>query len=271
MSSAGDGRPKIGLALGAGSARGLAHIGVLDALERAGVPMDVVVGSSAGALVGGIYCACGDVRMMERLATRMRWEHLVDFCFPRMGLIAGDRFLHVLTVLTQDKSFADLKVPFAATAVDLETGEEVLLREGKLAPAIRASISIPGVVVPLKLRGRLLVDGAVLSRVPAREARDMGADYVIAVCLDGDVSSGRTRQRREPVGNIFEVITAAVELMELAMMRQRMIEADIVISPDLAGIGPTRLDLASEIIERGRRAALAAIPRIMRDIGEASV
>lgn len=268
-----EGRPrmKVGLALGAGSARGLAHIGVLQVLEEAGIPIDVVAGSSAGALVGGIYCACGDLHMMERLATRIKWDHLLDFCFPRMGLIAGDRFLRFLAVLTQDKSFDDLSTPFAATAVDLETGEEVLLREGKLALAIRASVSIPGIVVPLRVGRRLLVDGAVLNRVPVREAREMGADYVIAVSVDGSASGVPARSKSEPLGNIFEVITAAVELMELTIVKQRMMDADVVVSPDLAGIGPTRLDLAADIIERGRAAAFAVLPRIRQDIGEASV
>lgn len=266
MSSVSGPRLKVGLALGAGSARGLAHIGVLEVLEEAGVPVDVIVGSSAGALVGGIYSACRDLGMMERLATHIKWDHLLDFCFPRMGLIAGDRFLEFLTVLTHDKSFDELAMPFAATAVDLETGEELLLREGKVALAIRASTAVPGIVVPVRMGKRLLVDGAVLNRVPARQAREMGASLVIAVSVDGNARGMPGRSRGEPVRNIFDVITAAIELMEVTILRQRMIDADIVIAPDLGDIGPTRLDRALEIISRGKAAAREALPRIRESI-----
>ncbi|MGE5573381.1 MAG: patatin-like phospholipase family protein [Bacteroidota bacterium] len=264
-------RPRIGLALGAGSARGLAHIGVLQVLEEEGVPVDVIVGSSAGALVGGIYAACRDLGMMERIAMRVKWDHLVDLCFPRMGLVAGDRILGFLRVLTRGKSFADLSLPFAATAVDIETGEEVLLREGEVALAIRASMAVPGIVAPVRIGGRLLVDGAVLDRVPASRAREMGADFVIAVSAGGNVDGAPDRHRKEPVRNVFEVITTAVELMELAILRQRILGADVVIAPDLEDIGPTRLDRADEIIERGRAAARACLPRIARGLEEVLV
>ncbi len=264
-------RPRIGLALGAGSARGLAHIGVLQVLEEKGVPVDVIVGSSAGALVGGVYAVCRDLGMMERLAMHIKWDRLVDLCFPRMGLIAGDRILEFLRVLTRGRSFAELPIPFAATAVDIETGEEVLLKDGEVALAIRASIAVPGIVAPVKVGGRLLVDGAVLDRVPASRPREMGADFVIAVSAGGNVGGAPDRHRKEPVKNVFEVITTAVELMELTILRQRILDADVVIAPDLADIGPTRLDRAGEIIERGRAAARAALPAIMERVGEVSV
>ncbi|MGE5587512.1 MAG: patatin-like phospholipase family protein [Clostridia bacterium] len=270
MASARGPRPRIGLALGAGSARGLAHIGVLQVLEESGVPVHMIVGSSAGALVGGIYAACRDLAMMERLAMHIKWDHLVDFCFPRMGLIAGERILEFLRILTGGRYFADLSVPFAATAVDIETGEEVLLREGEVALAIRASIAVPGIVAPVRVGGRLLVDGAVLDRVPARCAREMGADFVIAVSAGGNAGGAPDRHRREPVRNVFEVITTTIELMELTILRQRIIDADVVIAPDLTDIGPTRLDLAAEIIERGRTAARAALPRIAERLEEVS-
>lgn len=262
MLSASVPRVKVGLALGAGSARGLAHIGVLQVLEEARVPVDVIVGSSAGALVGGVYAACRDLARMERLATRIKWEHVVDFCFPRMGLIAGDRFLEFLAVLTHDKSFDELSIPFAATAVDLETGEELLLRDGKVALAIRASAAIPGIIVPVRVGDRLLVDGGVLNRVPARDARALGADLVIAVSVDGIARGVPVRPRGESLRNIFEVIAAAVELMEITILRQRLIDADVVIAPDLGDIGPTRLDRAEDIISRGRAAARDALPQI---------
>ncbi|MCR4401913.1 MAG: patatin-like phospholipase family protein [Firmicutes bacterium] len=268
MTSARGPRPKVGLALGAGSARGLAHIGVLQVLEASGVPVDMIVGSSAGALVGGIYAACRDLAMMERLAMHIKWDHLVDFCFPRMGLIAGERILEFLRVLTGGRSFDDLSMPFAATAVDIETGEELLLREGEVALAIRASIAVPGIVAPVRVGGRLLVDGAVLDRVPARHAREMGADLVIAVSAGGNAGGAPDRHRKEPVHSVFEVITTAIELMELTILRQRIIDADVVIAPDLTDIGPTRLDLAAEIIDRGRAAARAALPRIARVLEE---
>ncbi|HHY47510.1 MAG TPA: patatin family protein [Firmicutes bacterium] len=253
---------RVGIALSAGSARGIAHIGVLKVLTEAGVPIDCIAGTSAGAVIGGIYAATLNLNLMERLACHIKWDILVDLCVPRLGLVSGEKIKEFLRLLTHDKTFAELAIPFAAVACDLEEGTEVVLREGPVAEAIRASISIPGIAVPVRLGGRLLVDGAVLNRVPVNAVRAMGADYVIACNLTG--RAGRARVRVE---NIFDVITTAIELMEMEILKGKIVEADIVISPDVGDIGPTRLDMAPELIKRGEEATREALPRILEEIG----
>lgn len=251
---------RVGIALSAGSARGIAHIGVLRVLTRAGVPIDYIAGTSAGALIGGIYAATLNLDLMEGLAYHLKWDMLVDLCIPKMGLVGGEKIKEFLRLLTHDKTFSQLAIPFAAVACDLEEGVEVVLREGSVAEAIRASISIPGIAVPMRLGGRLLVDGAVLDRVPVNAVRDMGADYVIACNLVG--RTGRTK-----VENIFDVITTAIELMEMEILKDKIVDADAVISVDVSDIGPTRLDMAPELIRRGEEAARGALPRILEGIG----
>lgn len=247
----------VGIALGAGAARGLAHIGVLKVLEREGIKIDFIAGTSAGAIIGGIYAATGNLRLMERLAMHMKWNYLVDITVPRMGFVAGEKAARFLDILTHGKEFKDLLIPFAAVACDIERGEEVVISSGKVAPAIRASMSIPGIVAPARIGGRLLVDGAVLNRVPSDVVRNRGVDIVVAVSIGG-------RMPYDRVNNIFEVIARSVELMELEILESRIVDADVVIEPDVMSIGPTRLDLAAELILRGERATENALPKIRR-------
>ena len=256
-------KPTVGVALGAGAARGLAHIGVLKVLEREGIPIDFIAGTSAGAVIGGIYAATRNLRLMERLAQHIRWDYLVDLAIPKMGFVAGEKAVRFLDILTHGKEFKDLLIPFAAVACDIERGEEVVLSSGKVAPAIRASMSIPGIVAPIRIGGRLLVDGAVLNRVPSNVVRNRGMDLVIAVSIGGKMPCDRVR-------NIFEVITRSIELMELEILESRMVDADVVIEPDVMEIGAMRLDLAAELISRGERAAEGALPKIKRLLEEVS-
>lgn len=253
-------RPRVGLALSAGAARGLAHIGVLKVLEEADIPIDYIAGTSAGALIGGIYSATRDLKSIEKLATSIRWDLLVDLCVPRMGLVSGEKIREFVRLLTHDMRFDELSIPFAAVAVDIESGEEVVLKEGLVADAIRASVSIPGVAVPLRLGNRLLVDGAVLNRVPINVVREMGADLVIASSVFG-------RAAREKMRSIFDVIATAIEIMEMEILKNRIVEADVVIPIDVTGIGPTRLDMAKDLISMGDAAARKALPDILKGIG----
>lgn len=182
--------PRVGLALGGGGARGYAHLGVLKVLREAGVPVSILAGSSMGAVVGAAYAAGYGVAEMERMARNTRWGELLrlaDVAFPRRGLILGQRLEEYSADLLGGRTFAELEKPLVVTACDLACGDEVRLRSGPVATALRASTAIPGIFAPVFLEGRVLVDGCVVSPVPFLAALEMGASVVIAV----DVGAGR--------------------------------------------------------------------------------
>jgi NTE family protein len=183
--------PRVGVALGSGSARGWAHIGVLNGLAAAGIAPDVVCGTSIGALVGAAYVT-GELERLERWVrsiNRLDILRLMDLRPGRGGFVAGARVFEQLRSAESDKNIEDLEIPYAAVATDFETGREVWLREGSLLDAVRASISLPGVFVPARLGDRWLVDGGLVNPVPVSVCRALGADVVIAVNLGGDLTS----------------------------------------------------------------------------------
>ncbi|MCF2969659.1 patatin family protein [Synechococcus sp. Nb3U1] len=177
---------KIGLALGSGGARGWAHIGVIRALERAGIPIDYIAGASIGAFVGAIYAA-GELDELEEFVRDLNWKmilSLFDVVFPTCGLLDGNKIYDLLTEHLQELCIEEAGIPFCCVATDLITGKEVLLRSGKMADAVRASISIPGIFTPFAHEGLYLGDGGIVNPVPVQVVRDMGADIVIAVNLN---------------------------------------------------------------------------------------
>ncbi len=186
-------KPKIGLALGSGAARGWAHVGVLDALAAAGIEPDIIAGTSMGALVGGVYASGRHqaLRDWALSADRRIVASMVDVGLLGGGLVDGVRIVDWLGGLKIAPRFEDLKMPFAAVATDLTTGREVWLREGKLDRAIRASISIPGIFSPVEVEGEWLVDGGLVNPVPVSLCRAMGADFIIAVNLNEDLLGRR--------------------------------------------------------------------------------
>lgn len=255
-------RPSVWLALGAGAARGLAHLGVLEVLVREGVPIDGIAGTSAGAVAGGVFAAGADLAWTERLVNGLDWGHLVHLSVPRLGFVQAEQLLQLLRLLTRNKTFAELDIPFVAVAVDIERGEEVLLREGSVAEAILASSSIPGIFVPQRRDHRLLVDGGVLNRVPADVAKRMGADVVVAV--DVGLEEPVTQ-----VKNILDVINQSFEIMQREIARYKgAASADVLIRPELGRVSGYRLEAAPSIIAAGRVAAQAAVPAIRRVIEE---
>lgn len=180
---------KIGLALGSGSARGWAHVGVIRALEEAGVTIDYIAGTSAGALVGAVY-ASGRVDLLEDAGLQFSRKHILslsDPVLPISGLIDGVKITDFIHQYVLDKPIESLPLPLAIIATDLNTGDEVVLREGNIVEAIRASISIPGIFKPVRKGDYLLVDGGLINPVPVRTLREMGADFVIAVDLNCDI------------------------------------------------------------------------------------
>jgi len=187
----GERNPKIGIALGSGGARGMAHIGVLRALEEAGVKPELVAGTSIGALVGGIYSA-GKINELTEIALGLDWKkaarYFMEVSFPRSGLIEGARINEFLLEMVGDRSIEDLPRAFSAVATDIMSGREEVLCSGGLVDAIRASISVPGIFTPAKVNDAFLVDGGLVNPVPVNVCRKMGAEFVIAV----DINNGRT-------------------------------------------------------------------------------
>lgn len=260
-------RPRVGLVLGAGSARGLAHIGVLQVLLEHKIPFDFIVGSSMGAFIGAVFGSGADLYMLGKLAGSININSMLDIGVPRMGFINGKKISEVIHLLTKGKRFEELGIPLAVVATDIRTGQRVVLNTGLVSEAVRASISIPGVFTPVKRDGMLLVDGAVTDRLPIELAKELGAERVIAV----DVTFAEERQVE--IRNAIHVILTSIEILERKIFTG-LVEphADILIQPRLGDIGSNSFERAEECIVRGREAALAKLPEIKAAIsGQESV
>jgi NTE family protein len=295
-------RPRIGLALGSGGARGWAHIGVLRALTRAGVQPDIIAGSSVGALVGGVY-ASGHLDTLESWARQLTAARLFTYLDPRMsggGLIGGQRMATFMRRYFADTRVEDLPIPFVAVATDLLSGHELWLREGKLVDVLRTAISLPGIFTPVRHEGHWLVDGALVNPVPVSVCRALGARIVIAVNLNADQlgkarllarSMRRTafdpvsemsevdrralrgrigvlwqqafrRQRGAP--SLFGVLVSAFSITQERMTRSRLAgdPPDLTVTPQLGHIGLLEFERADEMIAEGE----AAAERVLGDL-----
>jgi NTE family protein len=248
-----DGQKRIGLALGGGAVRGLAHLGVLTVLEREGISVDYVAGASVGAVVGAAYCAGLGVQQLKAISAQLGWRKIASPTWPIQGFVSFAKLERWLVDLLGDLTFADLATTFAVVATDAENGTPVVLREGRLAPAVRASCSVPGIVPPVKMNGRLLVDGGVSDNLPVATVRGLGADYVIGV----DICRPLMRPRRGPLGIGFAALETLVRRAGGGIET-----TDCLISPDLAGFSYVRFSQREELITRGIRAAEAKLPRL---------
>lgn len=251
-------RPRIGLALGSGSARGWAHIGVIRALEEAGIRADLVCGSSIGALVGAAYAA-GVLDKLESWARGMRVRDIVGFFDVGIGsgLLKGERLISHIRGEIADRPLEELPIPFAATATALATGEEIWLRTGSTLEAVRASISLPGLFAPVAKDGVLLVDGGLVNPVPVSLARAMGADFLIAVDLGADVLGSRLRQGdADKAPTMLGVLVTSLQIMQVRIARSRIAgePPHVLISPRLPQLALLDFHRADEAIEEGRRA-----------------
>lgn len=255
------GRKKIGLALGGGAARGLAHIGVLQVFKERGLPVDCVAGCSMGAVIGGIYCAGEDMYELQSTALSVSERAFLDLGRPHKGVLRGKKTEDYIDTLCKGKTFEECVIPFCAAATDLVTSRTVPLTSGRLSHAIRASISIPGVFEPVDWEDMTLVDGGVTDRVPVDLCRDvLGAQYVIAV----DVAF-RGWRRAKPT-NIIQTIYQSFETSDWCNVRNALPNSDIVIAPDVGPYDEKNLRDASACIDAGREAAEAAISRIKNDL-----
>jgi NTE family protein len=217
-------RLKIGLVLGSGSARGLAHIGVIRAIEELGIRIDVVAGTSIGALIGAVY-ASGKLPALEQTFRSFDWKaigSLFDPVFPRSGLISGKKLTNFLRAHLAVRSFEQLPIPFAAIAADIANGDEIRLCEGDLIEAVRASISVPGILTPVRRDGRILVDGGLVDPVPVRAARSLGADIVLAVDLNHEIVAGKAVRRQTRRSGVENTILARLRGTEYGQAAARM-------------------------------------------------
>lgn len=256
-SDANGGRKRVGLALGGGVARGLAHIGVLTALQEANIPIDYVAGTSAGAIIGAAFCAGLGLETIKQIALQVRWRHIIRPVWPAQGLVTLARLEQLMIQMTSDLNFDELQRPFAAVATDLEKGQAVVLREGRVAPAVWASCCVPGFVTPVRLNGRLLGDGCATNNLPASALRQMGAEYIIGV----DLMPPTIRRRWGALGYAMNAIEILVH------QAGRGIElVDCLIAPALADLTYVWFSQGPEMIARGYRAAQEKLPIIRRDI-----
>ena len=265
---------KIGLALGSGAALGMAHIGVIKALREADIPIDMIAGTSMGALVGACYAADGQIADVEELALTANLRKITRLMDPkftliRAGFLHGGRVENFLKPIIGDRDVSQCKIPFAAVATDIHSARQVILTRGSLLKAVRASISIPVVFVPVNYDGRYLVDGGALNPVPADVVKSMGATFVIAVNVLTDPRkrrhlglTGNRKSRRTP--GMMNTLIQSIYIMEYEMVRASILKADIMIEPDVSKIEVYEFHRGPEAIEAGYKAAVDVIPEIKK-------
>lgn len=270
------GKIKVGLALGGGGARGFAHIGVIEVLQEEGILIDMIAGTSAGAVIGAIYAQGKDIALIQNLFVGLDWKKLaslVDLTLPKSGFIRGKKVRDFLElILGGDIRFSDLKIPLACVATDIITGEEVVIDQGSVLEAVRASISIPGIFTVVKWQDRYLVDGGLVNPVPVSILRRAGIDCVIAVNVLPDitetisqVNEEGTKVLKEP--NILGVLMQSLQISQYFRYRFCLEDADIVILPKVGHIGTGDFHRAYECIVQGKQAASKSMPEIHRQLG----
>jgi NTE family protein len=252
-------RKQVGLALGGGVARGWAHLGVLSVLEKSGIPIHYVAGSSAGSLVGSFFCSGMCVTEIIRLAASFRWWHLIRPVWPARGLFSFEGLERLIIRQLGDVSFASLKVPFAAMTTDIATGKSFPITSGRLAPAVRASCSVPGVFTPVLIGEQYLADGSISETIPVNILRQMGADYVVAV----DIFAPSMRPRWGALGMGFNAMEILIQNAGGGIDK-----ADCLISPELAGSTYLRLSKREQLFKLGERAAEQKLPEILEALSQ---
>jgi NTE family protein len=267
----------IGIALGAGAARGWAHVGVLRALEEAGIQPRVVCGTSIGAMIGALY-ADNRLEDLESWCAGLTWKKVMGFFDLTFGggLLKGARVTGFLREHFGDRQIADLARPFAAVATDLKSGQEIWLRDGPIIDAVRASIALPGLFMPHTINGRILVDGALVNPVPVSLCRALGATFVIAVDLSshlvGPAVRKVTAENKAHVPGMAEVVMDSLHIMSTRITRSRLAgePADVVLMPRLGQFRLLDYHRASEAITEGRDATAVLTPQIHRLLGHES-
>ncbi|HSG56318.1 MAG TPA: patatin-like phospholipase family protein [Paracoccaceae bacterium] len=253
---------RIALALGGGAARGFAHIGVIKALEAQGIVPDIVVGTSAGSVVGALYASGMRGFDLQKLALGMEEDMLSDWALPNRGVLKGEALQDFINQKVKNQPIQKLPKPLGVVATDLQSGEKVLFRMGDTGSAVRASSAVPGVFQPVAISGRDYVDGGLTSPVPAQSARAMGADFVIAV----DISNVN---RREKLVGTLDVLLQTFAIMGHTISRHELKDADVVIRPKTSAVSSTSFEDRHLAILEGEQAAAAIMPELKAKLARA--
>jgi NTE family protein len=249
--------PRLGLALGGGAARGFAHVGVIQVLEQNGIRPDLVVGTSAGSLVAALYASGKTAAQLEAAALGMEEAALTDWALPILGrgLLRGEALTRYVRKEVDGKLLENMSLPLGVLATDLSTGQGVLFRRGDAAQAVRASSAVPGVFAPVAISGREYLDGGLVAPVPVRQARDMGAEVVLAV----DISN--SPEGNSAIGSL-QLLLQTFAIMGQSINRHVLADADVVVRPSLAGVGSADFASRKRSIQAGREAMQAALPML---------
>lgn len=248
-------RPKIGLALGGGFARGIAHIGVLRILEQYEIPLDFIAGTSVGALIAATYASGTSLAEMERQGAETRFSDFGRWTLSRMGMATNDRLEDFLHKFTTVKFFHEMKIPLSIVATDLLSGNSIHFTQGEIGPALRASCAYPGLFLPVEYQGRILVDGFLTETVPAEAARDMGADIVIGVHLEPGLLRSAPR-------NTIEVISRSFSILQTSATQLWHSDVDVLLEPDVHRVQWDEFVKTPQLVAAGEAAARAAVPQI---------
>jgi len=251
--------PKVALVLGGGAARGFAHIGVIRVLEQERIPVDLVVGTSVGSLIGALYASERDSFELEWTAFQLQQDDIFDFRIVNavvgMGYAKGEKLEAFVKAKVKQANIEQLRVPFAAVATDLNWGKRVILDRGPLAVAVRASSAIPGVFEPVHHMGKILVDGGVVDNLAIDVAREKGADLVIAVDISENV--GNTS-----ITNVLDVMLQATNIMFAENVARLKAGADVLVEPKVGAVGMLDFTQKKQCMQAGMEAARKAVPRI---------
>ncbi|HEY9101742.1 patatin-like phospholipase family protein [Chitinimonas sp.] len=255
-------KPRIGLALGGGAAKGFAHIGVIKVLEGQGLSPTVVGGTSAGSVVGALYASGMDGFTLQEQSFSLEESRVRDLGLGSGGLVKGEKLQDYVNELVKNHTIEKLNKPFVAVATELDTGRRVAFARGNTGQAVRASCSIPGVFQPAIIGGKRYVDGGLVSPVPVDATRDLGADIVIAVDISSKAQNGK------PVEGITGILGQTVTIMGQRLGEQELARAEVVIRPRVGKIGAADFDLKHTAVLEGERAAQAALPAIREAIAK---
>lgn len=250
---------KVGLALGGGAARGFAHIGVIKALEAQGIVPDIVVGTSAGSVVGAMYAAGYNGFQLQKMALEMDEASISDWAIPFFskspGVLKGEALQGYVNKTVSNQPIEKLKIPFGAVATDLKTGQPILFRRGNTGMAVRASSSVPSVFQPVSIGGRTYVDGGLVAPVPVRFAKEMGAEFIIAVNISSATEAQATASSVDVLMQTFTIMGQRINQLELK-------DADVVITPSLGTMGSADFNGRNLAVLAGEQAAAAVMPQI---------
>ena len=248
---------RIGLALGGGAARGFAHVGVIQVLEEAGIRPHYVAGTSAGSLVAALYASGMSGTQLKQVAIGMQEAAITDWVLPifNRGALKGDALAQYVNQQVQGRQIENMSLPLGIVATDLRTGDAVIFRRGNTGTAVRASSAVPGVFLPVKIGEREYVDGGLVAPVPVQQARQMGANFVIAVDISSDPQSGET-------SDVFKILLQTFTIMGRSINALVLRQADVVVQPLLNGVGSADFASRERSIEQGRQAMLVALPKL---------